>query len=409
MSWLRVIGTNEDGVSGIASELQEKITAADLVIGPSRLLASVEAMSGFGGETMAWPSPFLEIIPLLEEKRGRPVVILATGDPLWYGAASTLALHFSPDEMRTSPAPSGFQLAASRMGWPLHDCVCLTVHGRPHEKVIRHLSPGARLLVFAHDASSSAHIASLLDDAGYGDAMITALGHIGGDKESRDEAIAASWPKAGLSPPDFHVVAVACPASVSGYLPSSPGLTDSAYTSDGMLTKSEVRAVSLARLKPQPHGLLWDLGCGSGAIGIEWMRAAHDAKAIGIDNRQDRLDAARGNAIRLGVPEWQDLCCHLPDGLDDLPDPDAVFIGGGLNAEIAATVMARLNPGGRLVANTVTVESEQVLFSLWQQYGGDLIRLSVSRVDPVGSLHGWRPLMPVVQWVWEKPVGETGS
>ncbi|MGC6484259.1 MAG: precorrin-6y C5,15-methyltransferase (decarboxylating) subunit CbiE [Candidatus Puniceispirillales bacterium] len=407
MPWLEVIGTQEDGLGGLAAGLRDKIIAAGLVIGPPRLLDDVAALDGFGGETMAWPSPFMEIIPLLEQRRDTPVVILATGDPLWYGAASTLVRHFRADEMRITPAPSGFQLAASRMGWPLHECACLTVHGRPHEKVIRHLAPGARLLILAHDHGSAARVASLLDAAGYGEAMITALGHIGGADESRCDAAAAAWAEAGLTPPDFHVIAVACPGNVSGYLPPLPGLADQAYTSDGKLTKAETRAASLARLKPQPRGLLWDLGCGSGSIGIEWMRAASDARAIGVDNRQDRLDVARGNADRLGVPEWQGLCGDLPGGLDDLADPDAVFIGGGLSADLAEICMARLNPGGRLVANTVTLESEQVLLGLWQQHGGELIRLAISRADPVGPLHGWRPLMPVTQWVWEKPVGET--
>ena len=407
MVWLDVIGTSESGLKDLAQNLIEKIEHADCVIGPERLLDDVAKLTGFTGQTHPWPRPFLDIIPFLEDRRGKAVVILATGDPLWYGAASTLVRHFTPDEMTITPSPSGFQLAASRMGWPLHGCTCLTVHGRPHEKIIRHLAPGARLLILAHDSHSSAKVANLLDAAGYGEAMVSALGHIGGEAETRDEATATSWDKADLSPPDFHVVAVQCPSSVSGYLPPVPGLPDDAFVSDGKLTKSETRAATLARLKPQPRGTLWDLGCGSGAIGIEWMRAAPDALAIGIDNRQDRLDVARGNAETLGVPEWQGLCLDLSqDKIGDLAalnNPDAVFIGGGLSEALANVAMDRLNPGGRLVVNTVTLESEHVLLSLWQRHGGELIRLSVSRADPVGPFHGWRPLMPVTQWVWEKP------
>ena len=409
MPWLDVIGMQEKGLADLTPGLIEKITAAKLVIGPPRFADDVAGLPGFSGEIIDWPKPFLDIIPLLKARQGEAVVILATGDPLWYGAASTLVRSFSADEMRITPAASGFQLAASRMGWPLHDCACLTVHGRPHEKVIRHLTPGARLLVLAHDSGSTARIASLLEGAGYGAAMVTALGHIGGANESCDQATATSWATSGLTPPDFHVIAIACPAQVSGYLPLSPGLADSAFVSDGKLTKAETRAASLARLKPQPRGLLWDLGCGSGAIGIEWMRAAPEARAIGVDSRPDRLDVARGNAEKLGAPEWQGLCLDLPAGLDDLADPDAVFIGGGLSHELAEIAMARLVAGGRLVVNTVTLESEQILLGLWQQHGGDLIRLAISRAEPVGPLHGWRPLMPVTQWVWEKPLSATSS
>jgi len=126
------------------------------------------------------------------------------------------------------------------------------------------------------------------------------------------------------------------------------------------------------------------------------------ARAIGIDNRQDRLEVAKGNAARLGVPEWQGLCADLPQGLADLDDPDAVFIGGGLSAALAAAVMLRLKPNGRLVVNAVTLESEALMLSLWQAHGGDLKRIAISRADPVGPYHGWRPLMPVTQWVFEK-------
>lgn len=407
MIWLDVIGLNEGGLAELTPALTAKIAAARLVICPERVLDDISKIAGFDGQAQTWPQPFLDIIPLLKARRGEKVVILATGDPLWYGAASTLIRHFSPDEMHITPAPSGFQLAASRMGWALHTVSAITVHGRPHEKILRHLAPGARLLILAHDHRSAEKVADLLVSAGYGEAMMTALGHIGGEAETHVSAPANAWSEAGLTPPDFHILAVHCPMAVSGYLPPVPGLPDEAFDSDGKLTKAETRAATLARLKPQPRGLLWDLGCGSGAIGIEWMRAAADAMAIGIDNREDRLAVARGNAVRLGTPEWQGHCLDLPHGLEGLADPDAVFIGGGLSEELAGLVMARLNPGGRLVVNTVTLESEQTLLSLWQRHGGDLTRLAISRADPVGPFHGWRPLMPVTQWVWEKQVGET--
>ena len=402
MTWLRVIGLTEGGLDHVPQSYLDQVQTAALVIAPERVLPSVKAMAGFTGKAMTWPQPFLDIIPLLEDHRGKDVVILATGDPLWFGAASTLVRYFSPDEMIITPAASGFGWAAARMGWPMHLLRCLTVHGRPHETVLKHLGPGARLLVLAHDRHSPQKIAALLVAAGYGQAMITALGHIGGDAETRHQAMAQDWEKAGHDAPDFHVLAIACPSVVDGFLPLTPGLPDTAFDSDGKLTKAEVRAATLAALKPCDGGLMWDLGCGSGAVGIEWMRAAPFARAIGIDHRQDRLDVAAGNAARLGVPEWQGIRANLPEGLADLEDPDAVFIGGGLSAEVAAEVLTRLKPGGRLVVNAVTLESEALMLSLWQAHGGDLKRIAVSRADPVGPFHGWRPFMPVTQWILEK-------
>ncbi|MCE2516949.1 MAG: precorrin-6y C5,15-methyltransferase (decarboxylating) subunit CbiE [Alphaproteobacteria bacterium] len=424
MTWLDVMGLTEDGLDGLTRDQLARVRGAGLVIGPDRVRDAVTALDGFGGSAEAWPVPFLDIIPRLQSRRGEAVVILATGDPLWYGAASTLVRYFNAEEMRITPAPSGFQWAASRMGWPLHTTRTLTVHGRPHETVLKYLAPSARLLVLAHDRQSPHKLARLLLAAGYGAAQITALGHIGGGQESAHAAPAQDWVSPphdapDLHVPDFHVIAIACPDAVEGFLPLTPGLPDEAFQSDGKLTKAETRAASLAKLKPQDGGMLWDLGCGSGAIGIEWMRAGVNARAIGVDHRDDRLQVARGNADRLGTPEWQgmkrDLSHALDDkalddkGLDDLPDPDAVFIGGGLTVALAELAFKRLKPGGRLVANAVTLESEAVLLALWQAHGGELTRIAVSRAEPVGPLHGWRPLMPVTQWALEKPRAAQGE
>ncbi|XDZ65139.1 precorrin-6y C5,15-methyltransferase (decarboxylating) subunit CbiE [Alphaproteobacteria bacterium LSUCC0684] len=402
MIWIDIIGLGERGVMALDRECLDRLRQAGLVIGAERMICELAGLDGFKGKAMPWPQPFLEIIPLMEKHRGTPVVVLATGDPLWYGAASTLVRYFSTDEMRITPAPSGFQLAASRMGWPLHQVATLTVHGRPHESVRRYLAPGARVLVLAHDRTSPERIGALLTEAGYGSARITALAHIGGAEESREEAAADRWADGGITVPDFHVIAIECPRQVDGFTPLVPGLPDTAFDSDGKLTKAEVRAATLAQLRPFRGGLLWDLGCGSGSIGIEWMRAAPEARAIGIDLRDDRLAVAQKNAEKLGVPEWKGVSCKLPSGLEGLPQPDAVFIGGGLSHELIARVLERLPEGGRLVANAVTLESEMVLLAASQELGGQMSRIAISRMEQVGRLHGWRPLMPVTQWALSK-------
>lgn len=403
--WLRIEGLTEQGIAALPLETHTALLKADLVIGPARILDDIAALDGFSGEVKPWPSPFLDVIPLLESYRGKSVMIFATGDPLWFGAASTLVRYFDHQDMIITPKPSGFQWAASRMGWPLDRAVCLTAHGRPHELVLKHLGPSHRLFILAHDGQSPQIIAGLLTGAGYGAAQITALGHIGGD-ETRVDMTAQDWINANPSVPDFHVIAVACPDAVPHYLPCIPGLPDDAFQSDGKLTKAELRAITLARLKPSHGGMLWDLGCGSGAIGIEWMRAAPHARAIGFDLRQDRIDVAVGNAHALGTPEWKGILLDYSkapdDALKDFTDPDAVFIGGGLTETLVETVLKRLKKGGRLVANTVTLESEATLSHIWSQHGGQLSRINIARAEPVGRLHGWRSLMPVTQWHLEK-------
>ena len=411
MAWLKVIGVDESGLSGLKPEVLALVINADFVVSHDRGLAELKQLEGFAGEAHPWPTPFLDIIDTLKARQGSDTVILATGDPLWYGVGAVLLRHFSIDEMEIIPAVSGFQLAAGRMGWPLHETLCLTVHARPHEAIVSHLAPSAKMLILAHDCHSAGVIAALISDAGYGSAEITALGHIGGADEVRHHARADEWAQAELMPPDFHIIAIACPDMVAAFLPRVPGLPDDAFISDGKLTKSELRATTLARLAPQPSGVLWDLGCGSGSVGIEWMRACPEAKSVGIDMSKARLEVAGGNAIRLGVPSWRGIYGALPAAIDeilaDLPSDyhqaDAVFIGGGLSMDLIDKIMPHLKAQGRLVINTVTLESEMILLNLWRIHGGALTRIGVSRADKIGQFHGWRPLMPVSQWSWIKP------
>lgn len=402
--WIKIFGLNCG--ESLPQDALTALVEAELVIGVERVLEQVRKTEGFSGLAMDWPRPFLDIVPLIEKYREKPVVIFATGDPLWFGAASTLVRYFSPDDMIITPAPSGFQWAASRLGWPLSSAYCLTVHGRPHELVLKYLGPQHRLLILAHDKSSSMVLAKLLTESGYGEATITALGHIGSNDESIIAMSAQGWLEAQPSVPDFHVVAIQCPETVPCYYPPVPGLDDDAFESDGQLTKAEVRAITLAKLKPCHGGVLWDFGCGSGAIGIEWMRAVPETRTFGFDRRQDRLDVALRNAQALGVPEWQAVCVDYANdphtALADYPDPDAVFIGGGLSIDLVEVALRRLKPGGRLVANVVTLESERLVLQLRAERGGNLCRINIARAEPVGALHGWRELMPVTQWAIQK-------
>ena len=405
-AWITVIGIGEDGISGLSSKHRQKVLEADFVVAAQRHVDELRKDKEFTGEVKPWPSPFSDVVTMIDSWEGHQVVALATGDPLWYGAASTLVRHFDSEQMEVHPAPSGFQLAAARMGWPMQAVDCLTMHGRPVDTILPYLAPRARLLVLAQDRHSTKELSKYMAEFGYGKAVVTALGHIGGEGETRQQGTAKDWtrrkPNSMEDPPDFHVIAIECPPEGGLFLPRVPGLPDIFYKSDGNLTKSETRAVTLARLGPRPGGLLWDLGCGSGSVGIEWMRAARGAMAIGVDNREDRLIMAEGNAQLFGVPQWEGRLGTLPEAVADLPDPDAAFIGGGLSTELAEAVLERLPQGGRLVVNAVTLESEELLLGLMKDYGGDLTRLSVSRIEDVGEMHGWRPLMTVTQWSYAK-------
>ena len=401
MIWLQIMGVDETGLTGLTDDQRKRLKAAKHIITAERWRDALDQMGVHDGVEV-WPSPFRDIYEKLEQWRGEPTVILATGDPLWYGAGSSIVSRFPIDEMRIEPAPSGFQMAASRMGWPMAKVVTLTLHGRPVEMIRRAVAPGARLLILADSAATPKQVADHLMDMGLGSAAVTAIAHIGGAAEVRVDGDAKTWANQPPEIADFHVLAVTCPDHIAGYLSALPGLPDDAYDHDGKLTKSDIRAITLARLQPVAGQLLWDLGCGSGAVGIEWIRAAAFARAVGVDSRKDRLAVAAANAKRLGTPEWQGVCSENMMALDGLDDPDAVFIGGGLSAALVEKVMARLRLSGRLVVNAVTLESEAVLLAMRQAHGGRLVRLAISHADQVGPYHGWRSAMPVTQWVWIK-------
>lgn len=392
--WLSIIGIGDDGLDGLSPVARSVLDTAEIVFGGRRHLAM---LGNDPRERIEWEIPFADTIETLIRYRGRPVAVMASGDPMWFGAGSTLARTIPPPEMRIIPAPSAFSLAAARLGWPLDEVDCLTVHGRPMETIFPFIVPGAKLLIYCHDGQTPRKFASLLQERGFGDSTMTALSHLGGAKETMHCAAARDWAETSL--PSLTTIAVDCTAAPDAqFLSAAPGLPDEAYQHDGQLTKREVRAATLAALTPLRNQLLWDIGAGCGSIGIEWCRAAKGAQARAFESDPGRLELIRTNALALGVPGLEIVAGRAPDILAEQPAPDAVFIGGGLSADnMVDHCWGALKPGGRLVANAVTVEGEQMLAAAHKVLGGELVRIAVSRAGPVGDFIGWRPLMPVTQ------------
>ena len=391
--WLHIVGIGEDGMDGLVPATRAVVEAAEVIIGGERHHTLAENLTA---ERMAWPHPFDALIDAIEGLRGRRVVVLATGDPLWFSVGAKIGRSIDPAEITYHPQLSAFQLAAARMGWSLPDVETLTVHGRPVEQMIAFIQPDVRLLVLTTGAETPAQIARFLTERGFGGSRMTVLAAMGGKDELRFDGVAATWDHVV---PAFNTLAVECVAAPdAALLPRVPGLADELFQSDGTMTKQEVRAATVAKLMPMRGALLWDIGCGCGSVAIEWMRAARYARAVGIEPRADRRAMAAANALALGVPKLELIDGAVPVALDGLEPPDAIFIGGGLSRQTFEAAWAALRPLGRLVANAVTLESEAELIALHKLYGGDLVKLSVHRAEPVGRLTGWRPLMPVTQW-----------
>ncbi len=321
--WLTLIGLGEDGRDGLSSAAERTLAQADHVWGGVRHFALVGDLAG---QKHVWPSPLLDALPALLAQKGQTVVVLASGDPFCFGIGATLARHIPAQEMGSFPQPSSFSLAANRMGWPLQEVACLSVHGRPLEAIRPQLFAGARLLVLAWDETTPATLAAFLSGLGFGASRITCCEAMGGPRENTCAFVAQDGPPRAVDP--LHVIALEV-LGEGETLPLTPGRADDLFLHDGQITKAPVRALTLAALSPRPGELLWDIGGGSGSIAIEWMLAHQSLRAISIEPRGERSARIRENALRLGVPALRVVEGAAPSALEGLPPPDAIFVGGG--------------------------------------------------------------------------------
>jgi len=385
--WLSIIGLGEDGLSGLSPASRAALDGAEIVFGGPRHLRLAQA----GQRGRAWPVPF-DLAPVLA-CRGRRVAVLASGDPFWHGAGGSLAAQLSPGEWRAFPAPSSFSLAAARLGWRIEDTACLGLHAAPFERLLPVLRPGARAIVLLRDGAAPAALAAWLAARGWGASTLWVMEALGGPRERIRQATAAGFDLHGTRPP----VAVAVQAAGGVARAAGPGLPDDAFRHDGQITRAPVRALTLAALAPRPGALLWDLGAGSGSVAVEWALAG--GRAVAVERRGDRIGNISANIAGFGLAETvaalhSDSIAALPG----LPDPDAVFVGGGLTEALAAALWARIPPGTRLVANAVTLETEALLAGLHAGHGGTMLRIELAEAAPLGGFRGWQPARPVVQW-----------
>ena len=401
--WLSIVGIGEDGVAGLSPTARKLIAAADLVVGGKRHLGlAAELIKGRG---LAWPSPIGDALPEIERHRGRPVVVLASGDPFHYGVGDLLRRSFPAEETLCLPQPSAFSLAASRLGWSLQDIALVSLHGRALEGIVRHLQPGAHILALSWDGETPSRLARLLVERGMGATAVTVLEAMGGLHERLRRTTAAAYDLDDVAA--LNTVALEVESAPDGAVVAlSPGLDDSLFEHDGQLTKREVRAATLSALAPRHGELLWDVGLGAGSVAIEWLLRHPSLRAIGIEDQPERAARAARNAAALGTPDLAIVQKRAPAAFEGLAAPDVVFLGGGLSDPgVFEGAWSALKSGGRLVANAVSLQSEARLIDLFQRHGGELVRLEVSRAGKAGSsnVFVWRQASPIIQWRVRKP------
>ena len=399
-AWLSVIGIGEDGLAGLNPAARTLVETAETLVGGARHLAMAPSARA---ERLEWRQPLADTFADIAARRGTRVAVLASGDPLWYGVGALLLRHFRRQEMTIVPQPGAFSLAAARLGWPLAECTPLSLHGRPLDSLRLHLAPYARLLLLSEDGTTPCQVARLLDGAGWGASRLTVFAHLGGAREAMHCGTAHDWGERRIA--DLNTIALECvPAPGARPLSRLAGLPDDAFEHDGQLTKREVRAMTLARLGPLPGERLWDIGAGSGAVAIEWLRANRCGAATAVECNPGRAASIARNAACLGVPQLRIIAAAAPAAIQGLAMPDAVFVGGGIgDAGLLPALWAALRPGGRLVANVVSTEGERAVLDWQARHGGELTRIAISRAEPLGGRHGWRPLLTVTQLAATKP------
>lgn len=392
--WLTILGIGEDGAEGLSAAARDALARAELVIGAPRHLSLLPALNGRAEE---WPVPFALGIERLLAHRGKRVVMLASGDPFWFGGGAPVTRHLRAGEWIAHPAPSTFSLAAARLGWSLQDTVCLGLHAAPLARLRPHLAAGRRILVLLRDGDAAGDLARYLIGQGFGASELHILEALGGPRE-RVRCVSAE----ALAFGDVaHPVAVGIACAGQGRaLPCASGLADDLFDHDGQITKRPVRALTLSALAPVPGETLWDIGAGSGSIAVEWLLRHPANRAVAFESDPVRAERARANALALGVDRLEVVIGRAPEILDQRSDdaPDAVFIGGGLSQTLLETLWARLPAGTRLVANAVTLDSEALLAQWQAGKGGDLLRIELAHAAPLGNRRGWRASFPVVQW-----------
>jgi precorrin-6B C5,15-methyltransferase / cobalt-precorrin-6B C5,C15-methyltransferase len=400
--WLSIVGIGEDGVDGLGTTARGLIGAAEIVFGGRRHLSLAAPL--IRGAARPWPSPFDGAAAEIMQHRGRQICVLASGDPFHYGVGAVLARAIDPHEMIVLPAPSAFSLAAARLGWSLPHTTLLSAHGHALDLLRPHLQPGARILALTSDGGGPAALARLLAETGFGASRITVLEALGGPRERVRATTAAGFDFGAVE--TLNIVAIEVEAGQGAHIITrSAGLADDLFEHDGQITKREVRAITLSSLGPRSGELLWDIGAGAGSVAIEWLLADPlFMRAIAIERDEARAARIRRNAAALGVPGLDVVEGAAPAALAKLSPPDAIFVGGGASDGGVLDAAARaLRPGGRLVINAVTLDTEALLIARHAAFGGELIRIALARAGAIGEKAGWRSALPITQWVWTKP------
>ena len=402
---VQVIGMGIDA-DGLGRAARAALERAELVIGAT---AHLTAFPNLSAEQRAYPSPMSGLWGVLRANAGRRIVLLASGDPLFYGISSTLLRHLPQEHLVFHPNVSSIQAAFARLGQPWQQAQLVSLHGRPLAS-LRAVLRGNRLYALLTDRESNpTAIARVLVETGFGESALWVAEELGGDNERFRAFNAAALAETDVEFSPLNVVIVET-RGPGGVLPEFPGIPDAWFSTGaepgkGLLSKREVRLMILSLLAPRASEIGWDVGAGCGGVSVEWARWNPEGEVHAVECHPERLEHLGINRERFGVvANLQVVAGHAPEALADLPDPHAVFIGGssGSLREILDPVWARLPVGGRLVASAVTEDSRVELHTFIGDRPAEWTELSVARAETLAGQRVMRPYLPVLLMKLEK-------
>ncbi|MDP2311936.1 MAG: precorrin-6y C5,15-methyltransferase (decarboxylating) subunit CbiE [Pseudomonadota bacterium] len=400
---ITVVGIGMNGELSPAA--QAAVATAALLAGGTRQLA---LFPGGDAARFDFTGRMKELRPLLERTlaAGRACVVLASGDPLFFGIGSFLARHFRPPDIRFVPSPTAVTEAFARVGLAWEDAEILSVHGRPMADVAAALDRAGKVALLTDETNTPAAIGAVLGDR---DGTAWVCERLGADDERVRELPLRDL--AGIEADPLNVVILVGPRRPRATIPHTP---DDAFEKKmprkGLITKREVRTLSLAALGVTRGDVCWDIGAGSGAVAIE-MALLGAARVCAIEKNADGCEIVRQNVASFATPQVEVVHAKAPDGLAALPDPDRVFVGGsgGNMGDLVALLLARLRPGGRLVVNVATIENLGECVAALKIAGApwELTQVAIARSAPILDLTRLEALNPI--WIVSASAPAPGS
>lgn len=412
-SKVHVIGIGDDGPQGLPRKHEELIRQAEFLAGGERHLAFFD---GHPAEKMAVKSNLKELAARLEEglRENLRMVVLASGDPLFYGIGGFLLKKLPPNSVEICPHVSSMQLAFAAAKLPWDEASLVSVHAKPLEKLLAPAGIADVIGVFTEDGEAPGKIAKYLIERGLGDFDAIVCERLGNEKQSISRHAMADL-NGRIFDPLNTVILVRrgkTPMGKETVNRLELGLPEEAFAHRkpklGLITKSEIRILSLAKLRLFPEAVVWDIGAGSGSVSIEAAKIAVRGKVYAIEKNEEDIENVRENITRFNTQNVVAVHAKAPEALASIPDdPDAVFVGGsaGRMFDILEILARRLRPEGRIVLNLATVENlAETIESLKKiDLAYELMQVQIGRGTPILEMTRFEALNPVtIVTAWKK-------